>query len=245
MNDIDTDYGRMTSIPLEYYGFLKPRMWDQYGDNYKGVCLALSLSGLKKKSDFVHDKIKYISYNELQFNHFSININDLIESGFDSYNRKLFNKLKLVLFRKHQDYRGECEYRFCSFSKNDYDFIDIKNSIVGIIISEKYISDEDLNKIHEFATSYEVEVIGVDWNESGVSVYPNRRGIDNGNNNQSKINNLKERINFYKQLINGLENLKQYGYLQDSDIDEYKIKLKILEKQIKKFIITSIYSTYT
>lgn len=35
--------------PEEFYGFLKPRMWDQYGNDYNGVCLAFSLDALKRK----------------------------------------------------------------------------------------------------------------------------------------------------------------------------------------------------
>ena len=37
----------------EDYGFIKPRMWDQYGENYKGVCLVFS-----KKELLKNEKIK-------------------------------------------------------------------------------------------------------------------------------------------------------------------------------------------
>jgi hypothetical protein len=213
-------------------------MWDQYGDKYKGICLAFSLSELKKNANFYHDKIKYISYNELQFNHFSIDLNDLHNSGFEDYNEKLFNQLNSVLFRKHKDYNGECEYRFCSFSCNDYDYIDIKSCIVGIIISEKYISNEDLDKIHEFSEKFEVEVISVDWTESGVNIYPNRRGGKNPF--QKKINDLNTRIDLYKQQIAGLENLKQYGSINEKRIDDFKVKLKLAERQLKILKFTSV-----
>jgi hypothetical protein len=43
-NDINNKYSSANIYRKDYYGFLKPRMWDQYGENYKGVCLAFSKS---------------------------------------------------------------------------------------------------------------------------------------------------------------------------------------------------------
>ncbi|UXE68776.1 MAG: DUF2971 domain-containing protein [Chryseotalea sp. WA131a] len=42
-NTCRPDENGMIFPPFEKYGFAKPRMWDQYGDKYKGVCLVFSL----------------------------------------------------------------------------------------------------------------------------------------------------------------------------------------------------------
>ena len=59
--------GIPTVYPLEKYGFAKPRMWDNYGDKYKGVCLAFSkikLQNTLKDTIYFDEKdVEYLKYN--------------------------------------------------------------------------------------------------------------------------------------------------------------------------------------
>ena len=123
----------ISSPDNENLAFMKPRMWDQYGDKYKGVCLAFSLEELKKKAtrNVFHDDIDYIKYNDMSIRHQSINLREISEIGKEEYFKKYFEYFKKRLFDKHFDYINENEYRFCSF---DTEEIDISNALKGIII---------------------------------------------------------------------------------------------------------------
>jgi len=155
--------------PLEHYGFMKPRMWDQYADKYKGVCLAFSKKELEKQTDIdfvISKEVDYVKYNILELNHPSIN--DDLE--FDVYCQNEIKRIQNIIFRKHIDYIGENEYRFCSFSKKEDVYIDISNCLKGIVISETNTSlhfDEEINR---FAENYKAELLYIKWNENGIKI---------------------------------------------------------------------------
>jgi len=123
----------------EYYGFLKPRMWDQYGDNYKGVCIAFDKKKLLENSIIeLRKDIKYLTYNDLNKYDLDINHNILYKIGVSKYRKQLIKNQNQLFLRKHIDYKDEKEFRICAFDKNEY--INIKNSINGIIIIPKLIN---------------------------------------------------------------------------------------------------------
>ena len=73
---------------LEYYGFFKPRMWDQYGDKYKGICLAFDKKELLKDSKIGLEKeIDYISAEELKES-LDLNINYMKQLGYNVFKKK-------------------------------------------------------------------------------------------------------------------------------------------------------------
>lgn len=135
--------GQNKLYSIEDYGFSKPRMWDQYGDRYNGVCLVFSLTKLKNectKKFHHHDLLKYLTYKEFEVKHRSIDINRIREIGYEKYKSEYINYFKSRLFWKHRDYAGENEYRFCSFTNQSYDYLDISNSLKGIIVSNNSIN---------------------------------------------------------------------------------------------------------
>lgn len=127
-----------TIFPMEKYGFAKTRMWEQYGDKYKGVCIAFSLRELKKIADinnFHNRDIDYITYRELENKRQSIAYNEIKHLGYENYKLSYIEYLKKYLFYKHKDYVNENEFRICSFNEEEFDFLDIKSAIKGIIVS--------------------------------------------------------------------------------------------------------------
>lgn len=137
-NQLEGEQG-MTYPPFEKYGFAKPRMWDQYGDKYKGVCLAFSKEGLLetiKSTEIKGDDLNYTTYHESEVRHLSIDLDQLSKDGYDTYKRFYFDYLKKELFYKHKDYIHENEFRLCSFSDSNYDYINIKDALRGVIISD-------------------------------------------------------------------------------------------------------------
>jgi hypothetical protein len=84
----------------EYYGFLKPRMWDQYADKYQGICLAFSLSALKENaSDFKNGEIKYVDYNRFKLRHKSINVNEVEKMGLINIGSQNQKESKMIFLK--------------------------------------------------------------------------------------------------------------------------------------------------
>lgn len=108
--------------------YKKPRMWAQYGDNHKGVCIGFRLGklkeGIKKNSQDCREvegfKVQYLDEDSLRY------------EGCER---------KESLYFKLKDWENENEYRFIS---KETDFIPIsKDCIESIYIGVKNTSDFD------------------------------------------------------------------------------------------------------
>lgn len=170
MNNLVDSFERKPNFPAEYYGFLKPRMWDQYADNYNGVCLAFSLKELKKQKEIILNPIDYVNYSILEHNRQSIDLNLLHQIGFEDYCKYYFQKVEEKLFRKHLDYQGEHEYRIFSYSKNKYEYIDISNSLIGVIVSKNKTNNYSIERLNNYTTDYNIELLDIYWMEDGITI---------------------------------------------------------------------------
>lgn len=126
-------------------GFFKPRMWAQYGDNHKGICLAFDKTilaeELKKNKHikkFYRGDVKYTdSTHELSKSlHFEM-CEDLV-LDFEKYfiERHIIKYRDPLFFTKSLDWRDEQEYRFMALVDNPNDNleIDISNALVGVFL---------------------------------------------------------------------------------------------------------------
>jgi len=158
--------------PLEYFGCLKPRMWDQYANNYKGVCLAFSLKELRKQlkpDNFIHKKVEYVNYSTLIQNHDRINCNMLYDLGIEKYKAKHFEKIDRDIFRKHEDYLGETEYRVCSYSNNEFVNLKFNDALKAIVISG-HNSPYFQQILIDRAKDLNVEYMIFKWKGSGLQI---------------------------------------------------------------------------
>ncbi|MEQ8908769.1 MAG: DUF2971 domain-containing protein [Vicingaceae bacterium] len=143
----------------EFYGFSKPRMWDQYANGYKGACLIFSRKAIEselEKGNYESNDIEYIKYSSLRRINESLS-NDYDLLTFKEYKTRYITKFKRKFFVKHYDYFGENEFRILSFKKETSDFLDITQSLTGIILSEN-----DLNKGLVNYIKNKVSKLGVD-----------------------------------------------------------------------------------
>ena len=140
LNDLNPEFDNAEVVPFKYYGFLEPRMWEQYGDNYNGICLAFDLEKLKEKNKSIYSKqVKYIDYELFHSNSKNIDTVNLHNKGIEKYCQEYYEIIKRQSLLKHLDYSGENEYRFISFTENEK-FISIKDCLKAIVISERNIS---------------------------------------------------------------------------------------------------------
>ena len=171
-NSIDEN-GIHPVLPHEYYGFLKPRMWDQYGEKYGGACLAFSREQLEKhKSDnFIAGEITYKRYSDLKLHHLSIDKVRLKKEGYYTYWENYYIKrINDILLSKHLDYKDEGEYRIISISESEYDYISIDKCLKGIVFSSN--ADKFLQwALIKHATDFKVDALRITWNTTGIRIY--------------------------------------------------------------------------
>lgn len=140
---------------LQIRGYMKPRMWAQYGEEHYGVCLVFSKQNF---IDAIHNSIDQknfcifhdaISYNildrhsqsqSLSIDGDSFNSTTPFKIAFEhikKHNKELF-------FKKDTDYRDEDEYRVvvCRSNENsiESESLDISatNCIKGIILGDRF-----------------------------------------------------------------------------------------------------------
>ncbi|VXD11146.1 DUF2971 domain-containing protein [Marinoscillum sp. 108] len=172
--------------PIDHFGFAKPRMWDQYGDRFKGVCIALSRLKLEEQlpSNYRLLNIGY-SKNHLfrpNIDTSSVDLNQIEKMGEQEYiNWKIESEIKKIGV-KHSDYRDEDECKIIATTDNDYEYINITRCIQGIFFTNglNYTYESYLK---ETADRYQIPLFQIDIRRTGlnVNVFYNKRPQE-GNN---------------------------------------------------------------
>lgn len=126
-------------------GYLRSRMWSQYGENHEGICLVFSKQDLYNLIDktYKFEDVKYIEKPfpllDSDFNYHELKLNSL-----DIFCDKYFeNKYKKLFFTKIIDYRDEAEFRLLKRVKDEniiYDYIPIEKCLKGIIVGDRFHS---------------------------------------------------------------------------------------------------------
>jgi hypothetical protein len=164
----------------EYYGFLKPRMWDQYGDHYGGVCLCFSRSAINMRitdrADIFHGDVTYRPYGELfAVSSPDIDCNCLGLLGPQGYLEKHREHMKRYFLRKHIDYSTEMEYRYVSLSPRDFDYMDISDCIRGLVVSLRGLSEFERHEYQRYSQERSYNVMYIDWAHDGFGICPEER----------------------------------------------------------------------
>lgn len=134
------------STGLSGHVYCRPRMWAQYGNNHKGVCLIFNKEKLnscfEKSSDIFKlysDKVEYLEWLDI--------INQDLSIGFDEARTYIEDKnkffealvrndfIKSKFFKKHYDWRDEHEYRWLVISNKTTDlYINFEDSLEAIVL---------------------------------------------------------------------------------------------------------------
>jgi len=162
-------------------GFTKSRMWAQYADDHKGVCLAFSRASLNSELEVSYPNHKiYSGLMEYQYYLISfvkakkVDFISLIRSGgkeivkdhIQSYHHEYF-------FLKLKDYERENEYRFVLVSDNDdYAYLPIESSLKAIILGIDF-PKRNYKDIVELANSFnrKLELWVLDWQEGRPQLF--------------------------------------------------------------------------
>lgn len=139
-------------------GFGKSRMWAQYADNHKGVCLVLEKSAIRKSAEeqFGDERFRLyggpLIYKDrliTQVNNpadgFVIDADYLEKLGFDEYVKAhVKTHHKALFFEKVTDWSRENEFRVVVFGEREEDlFLNIDGAIAGVVFGTD-CAEEDI-----------------------------------------------------------------------------------------------------
>lgn len=131
--------------PIMYKGYCRSRMWSQYADDHKGVCLIFNKSRLireiTKDINIKHYEKKVIYDDNLP------GLFDACDIEYDKDHNKLALEraceyIDKYLFMKLRDYEHENEFRIALLSdkypNDDKIKVRINSSLIGIIVGTKF-----------------------------------------------------------------------------------------------------------
>ena len=151
---VDTGLVEGAGYEIHCRGFARPRMWDQYGDKHKGVCLIFRRARLDKlfidqHSDMtVHGgRVKYHDrspFLDLRVDHpYLIDYPRLLRVGVQQYAiEHLHRHLGHFFFEKATDWRDEHEHRWLVVSSASDDiYLSYEDALAGVVFGEDCPAD--------------------------------------------------------------------------------------------------------
>ncbi|MDG9882801.1 DUF2971 domain-containing protein [Pseudomonas sp. GD04058] len=156
-------------------GYCKPRMWAQYADDHKGVCLVFLRECLNEKVNkqvgrrypLLSGAVQYVDRGvarPFEDQSYLINVDVLEAEGKEAYfARHLQTHYQRLFFEKMTDWKDECEWRWVAFS-GSAEPIDVKfgDALVGVVYGED-TSPEDRQKILELNSGKGIQHEGLKW----------------------------------------------------------------------------------
>lgn len=208
--------GDCTYYDLLKQGFAKMRMWNQYGENHNGVCIAFSkkrLIEILEKSGFEYwvGNIEYSDKNPLtSFNNPRHPAGMKNGIGGDNLPRlypaaRDYAQMwhKNLYFTKSADYRDESEWRIVAWSdepglkeKAVPLYLDIRDAIVAIVLGcrcEKI--PHEMNQL--LSERPELKVFSTEWHDAAFK-------IDSPAQLPTSLNPDKELLELLKKAINSI-----------------------------------------
>lgn len=155
----------LDSVSPKCKGYNHPRMWAQYAENNKGVCLVLNKRKFQNEFDekFEHyktycGKVTYdFRDNEEYTRAYTLNLNDnnsineIISKKMDKYYKEYF-------FSKHYDWIQENEFRYVINSdEKNFFYISINESLEKIVLGNN-VDPKKKKEIKKLLDKSELEV---------------------------------------------------------------------------------------
>lgn len=177
------DTGPLTGDHLsEIYkrGFTRARMWAQYAESHKGVCLVFDMKKLieamrRKVEDIAQTTPIFLVYSPVSYANqplvgsmredaFSVTVEDLEQVGRDNYPwHHAMRWWRHLFFQKVEDWRHEAEWRAVVLvTSPDPIDVDVRESLVGVIHGDR-MTRKDSESVFALTDRPEVEHMGLTW----------------------------------------------------------------------------------
>jgi hypothetical protein len=120
------------------YAYQKSRMWSQYAENHRGVCLQLSRKGIydwlkiNTQTKAYLQKIDYkrIKASELEYRFINERIKNRYLDHIEAHRNSIY-------FTKNVDYRDESEVRLVIIDlENELKYLPLTNILMGVVIGD-------------------------------------------------------------------------------------------------------------
>jgi hypothetical protein len=171
---------------VSYFGLKKgwgyPRMWHQYGDKHKGVCLMIDkdilVESIKKEfADNFHIYKGMVSYTDELTNKVSnqIDLKEVMLNGISkSITNKIYCNIEGLFFRKALDWCSEREFRYIlvpkSANKREPIYASIANALKVIVLGSE-IKPRYEKEIEQIAKEFKICLYKVNWDFSIPMIY--------------------------------------------------------------------------
>jgi hypothetical protein len=156
-------------------GFGRPRMWDQYGDKHKGVCLVFFKEHLDRLIRSQHPnawhrrgKVAYLNRPlapDLRvWEPYTINMPLLRQLGVHDYaEQHIYRHAAHLFFEKARDWRDEQEFRWLAVTGTSDDvFVEFDCSLTAVVFGE-HCSEEHVRSIVRLAKGGGVQFEQLKW----------------------------------------------------------------------------------
>ncbi len=167
-------------------GFSRPRMWQQYADDYRGVCMvfdraalgAAIRSSVPEGSLHIADRVKYSNTPRVFVMHPSLNpfMLDYDRMNAVGLRQAMTEHIglhrEMLFFHKASDWQTEKEYRWLVWDTEHKDIIfkfgeALKAIVVGLKPSQEY-----LHKLHDACARVSVPVWELRWSNGAPEGFP-------------------------------------------------------------------------
>jgi Protein of unknown function (DUF2971) len=177
---LDQPYGNMDNQGRR--GYARPRMWAQYADNHRGVCIILDRAGLdnavrqrypEQNASWVRGgEIRYVETAREDIISESVELSSADEAR-ESVQKHFRRYAERLFFTKHIDWRDENEYRWVYYDADQSQtgedgmkapFVDIKPHVVAMVLGADY-ADAHLPVARMFAQGHNIdgEIVRCSW----------------------------------------------------------------------------------
>jgi hypothetical protein len=153
-------------------GFARARMWSQYAEGHKGICLAFSkektiatIKDIFKDCLVFNGPVSYMNGSERALKAQGIDSSQISIHGINNYFKSYLTEYHDTLFfEKIMDYRDEKEYRFVIFNEHSkgYEYMNIADILEGVIVGMDF-SKKLYRRINKFASVYNFKSRNMTW----------------------------------------------------------------------------------
>ena len=171
-------------------GYCKPRMWAQYGDTNKGVCLIFDksileeqiITQLETKGEIYFGNVKYEScefidgswklQNCINSESIKFPMQNLQDDFEATIRQQIKNYKDSYFFHKHEDWKAETEYRYVFHGDEVGDiFFNYGDALSGIVVGTEFPEYHE-KALTDVAESSDISVIKIDWGIGGFKQKP-------------------------------------------------------------------------
>ena len=170
--EIEDKYSRLA--------FERSRMWNQYADNHKGVCIIFSqiklIEAFQQQFSSKNLYFNYLKYSP-QYLYFqdnlTINCEELLKFNNDIFIKKYIEEKKdYIFFSKNIDYRDESEFRIVAYDPDNTElFLNIEDNIEGVIIGVDCLQSE-IKHIQDLCENLHVSCGIIEWRNGKPDPWP-------------------------------------------------------------------------